>query len=113
MRVKSEVFVTNVLVKMQHIWEETVQVSVCRAVVQQRCFHLAEILSFHNAQILNMNIRCVSVAGFQNIHETFCPKDIMCDFSKVTHLLVICLLKLELKFAAAYFLVSAKVSINV
>ena len=36
-----------------------------------RCFHLTEILSFHNAQILNINIRCVSVAGFQNIHETW------------------------------------------
>lgn len=51
MRVKSEVFVTNVLVKMHHIQKETVQVSVCRAVVQQRCFHLAEILSFHVLKI--------------------------------------------------------------
>lgn len=38
MRVKSEVFVTKVLVKMQHFQEETVQVSVFRAVVQDGVF---------------------------------------------------------------------------
>lgn len=95
MRVKSEVFVTKVLVKMQHAQSVSIQSRDTAT-----CFHLAEILSFHNAQILNMNIRFVSVAGFQNIHSLW--SHVQSKISTNTKTFVICLLKLELKFAVAY-----------